>query len=970
MADLPTGTITLLFTDIEGSTHLLQQLGARYADLLTTYRQRLRAALQTYQGQEVDTQGDGLFAVFPHAHDALLAAVAAQRALATYAWPQGVAVRARMGLHTGEPSRLDDGYVGLDLHYAARIMSLAQGGQVLLSQATRNLVASDLPNEMHLRDIGEHRLKDFEQPARLYQATLADLPTTSAPLRSPEQHHDNIPAPPTKLIGREREVSMIAQHLRRQEVRLATLTGPGGAGKTRLGIQVASELRGHFAGGVYFVSLAAIHDAAWVIPAIAQTLGVRDHGGQALFTRLVDALQPHPTLLFLDNFEQVVGAASQVADLLAACPQLKVLVTSREVLRVRAEHELAVPPLALPDSAHLLDLTALARLPSVALFLERAQAVAPAFQLTTANARAVAEICAQLDGLPLAIELAAAHLKLLSPQSLLERLGRRLVVLTGGARDAPLRHQTLRNTIAWSYQLLDAWEQRLFRWLSVFVGGCALQTAEAVCSRAGHREAEVREGIAALIDKSFLQRMASVEDVDAGPYLIMLETIREYGQEALAANGETARARQAHAEYFCRLAEEAAAALQGPQLVAWLERLERAHDNMRAALRWTLESGEIETALRLSTALERFWVIRGHRHEGLAFLERALAERALAERADVAPAVRAKALLAAARLAIVQSRYERGEALAQECLSLFRQLGDERGIALTLDRLGMAAWRQGHFAAARGLMQEALALFRAQRDHSRVGWSLFTLGLLHTKQGEYSRAGVLFEESVALFKQLGNKRGLAAASTQWAGALLVSQADATQAALLLQEGFALQREVGDQEGIAASSLLLGWAALTQGDTAVARAHVEEGLALYRQMAHREGGAEALSLLGHVAATQGDHTSACRHYEESLAVAREIGDRELLASGLARLARSAAMQGDPAWSAQLWGHTEALRDAIGAPLQPIEQAGYEQAVAAVRAQLGERDFTARWTQGRQMTTEQVLSIGGKRCQANA
>ena len=977
MADLPTGTITLLFTDIEGSTHLLQQLGARYADLLTAYRQRLRAALQSYEGQEVDTQGDGLFAVFPRAYDALMAAVAAQRALAAHAWPQGVAVRARMGLHTGEPSRLDEGYVGLDLHYAARIMSLAQGGQVLLSQTTRNLVAPDLPNDMHLRDIGEHRLKDFEQPARLYQATLADLPITAAPLRSSEQRRGNLPAPPTPLIGREREVSIITQRLRRQEVRLATLTGPGGAGKTRLGIQVASELRGQFAGGVYFVSLAAIHDAALVIPAIAQTLGVRDHGGQGLFTRLADALQPHPTLLFLDNFEQVVGAVSQMADLLSACPQLKVLVTSREVLHVRAEHEFAVPPLALPDPARLsdltADLTALARLPSVALFLERAQAVAPDFQLTAANASAVAEICAHLDGLPLAIELAAAHLKLLSPQALLERLGRRLAVLTGGARDAPLRQQTLRNTIAWSYQLLDAWQQRLFRWLSVFVGGCDLQAAEAVCSRAGQREAQVQEGIAALVDKSFLHRMTRVEDGDAGPYLNMLETIREYGQEALAADGETACVRQAHAEYFCRVAEEAAAALQGPQLVAWLERLERAHDNMRAALRWTLENGQIETALRLSTALERFWVIRGHRHEGLAFLERALADRV-----EVALAVRAKALLAAARLAIVQSRYERGEALAQEGLALFRQLGDERGIALTLDRLGMAAWRQGHFAAARGLMQEALALFRAQRDLSRVGWSLFTLGLLHTKQGEYAQAGALFEESVALFKQLGNKRGLAAASTQWAGALLVSQADATQAAALLQDGFALQREVGDQEGIAASSLLLGWAALTQGDTATARRHVEAGLALYKQMAHREGGAEALSLLGYVAAAQGNHTSARRYYEESLAVARDIGDRELLACGLARLARSIAMQGDPAWSARLWGHAEALRDAIGAPLQPIEQAGYRQAVAVVRADLGDSDFAAVWAQGRRMTTEQVLSIestrdrnvrGGTSCQLN-
>ena len=691
------------------------------------------------------------------------------------------------------------------------------------------------------------------------------------------------------------------------------------------------------------------------MPTIAQALGIREGVEQPL-ARLADVLQPQPVLLVLDNFEQVVGAASQVSDLLMACPQLKVLVTSREVLHVRAEHEFVVPTLALPDPAQLPNLAELAHAPSVALFVQRAQAVKPEFQLTMTNAPVIAEICVRLDGLPLAIELAAARMKLLSPQALLARLGRRLAMLTSESRDVPTRQQTLRNTIAWSYQLLDAWEQRLFRWLSVFVGGCTLQAVEAVCTGADDGERQVLEGIASLVDKSLLQRIEPTGEGEDELYLQMLETIREYGQEALTAHGDGAHAREAHADYFCLVAEEADPALQGPQLVTWLERLEREHDNLRAALRWALESEKSVTALRLATALERFWVIRGYRHEGLAFLESALAGSA-----EAAVEVRAKALLAAARLAFAQSNYHRGEMLARESLALFRELGDKRGIALTLDRLGMAAWRQGNFAAARELMEEDLALFRDIQDQGRVAWSLFTLGLLNTKQGEYPQACTLFEESVTLFKTLGNKRGIAAAMTQWAGTLFVSQAEDTQVEPLLQEGFALQQEVGDQEGIAVSSLLLGWVALKHGNQVTARAWVEEGLTLYRKMAQRKGIAEGLSLLGKIEAVQDDHAVARARYEESLTMAREIGDKELIASGLAGLARVVAGQGEPVWAVRLWASADALREAIGAPLQPIERADYEQAVAAVRDQLGESAFAAAWTQGYTMTVEQVLAI---------
>src|SRR6266852_7591803 len=397
-------------------------------------------------------------------------------------------------------------------------------------------------------------------------------------------------------------------------------------------------------GGVFFVSLAPIIDPMLVLPTIAQVLGIRDGAGQAQALRVVETLQRRPVLLVLDNFEQVVGAAGQVADLLASCQRLKVLVTSREVLHVRAEHEFAVPPLVLPDPARLPKLAALARFSSVALFVQRVQAVKPEFRLTTANAREVAEICVRLDGLPLAIELAAARMKLLSPQALLARMDRPLNMLTGGARDVPARQQTLRNTIECSYQLLNAREQRLFRWLSVFVSGCTLQAAEAVCDLPDDEAGHMLDGVASLVDKSLLQRVEQTEEGSEDQRLLMLETIREYGLEVLTASGEGNAARQAHAGYFLHLAEEAEPALKGPLLVVWLDRLEREHDNLRAALQWALEKGRGEIALRLGIALERFWVVRGLRNEGRAFLDRALA-RSAGVPADVRP----QALLAAAR---------------------------------------------------------------------------------------------------------------------------------------------------------------------------------------------------------------------------------------------------------------------------------------------------------------------------------
>src|SRR5947209_11331792 len=472
MHHLPMGTVTFLFSDIEGSTRLLQHLGERYPNVLEEYRSLVRTAFHACSGHEVDTQGDGFFVAFARASEAIGAAVEMQRTLASHAWPEDVLVRVRMGLHTGEPQRASDGYVGLDVHQAARIMSAGHGGQILLSQSTRELLEQELPSEVSLRDLGVHRLNDLQRPTRLYQVVIADLPADFPPLRTLDAHANNLPIQPTPFIGREQEVQECLHLLRRDEVRLLTLTGPGGIGKTRLALQVAAELSEVFPDGLYFVNLAPLRNPGFVVPTIAQALDLKELAEHPLLDLVKAFLREKQLLLLLDNFEQVVSAALQVAELLAACPQLNVLVTSRMVLHVQAEQEFAIPPLCLPDPRQLPEVVALAQYDALALFIQRAQAARPEFQLSHANARAIAEICRHLDGLPLAIELAAARIKLLPPQALLARLTPRLSVLNSGARDVPERQQSLRHTIEWSYQLLDAEQQRLFRRLTVFAGGC------------------------------------------------------------------------------------------------------------------------------------------------------------------------------------------------------------------------------------------------------------------------------------------------------------------------------------------------------------------------------------------------------------------------------------------------------------------------------------------------------------------
>ncbi|OLE03033.1 MAG: hypothetical protein AUG82_07370 [Ktedonobacter sp. 13_1_20CM_4_53_11] len=961
---LPEGTVTLLFTDIARSTQLLQQLGDRYERVLTTCRQLMRAAFQQWNGHEVDTQGDAFFVAFARATDAVSAAVIAQRSLAAHTWPEGVEVRVRMGLHTGEPEPSSEGYVGLDVHLAARLLSVAHGGQVLLSRTTQQLVEHDLPEGVSLRDLGVYYLKDFRDPKRLFQVVMADLPADFPPLRTLDVRLNNLSVQLSSLIGREQEVTEVSALLQRADVRLVTLTGMGGIGKTRLGLQVATELLDTFADGTYFVSLAAVSDPMMVIDTIAHVLGLEhQHSGQRVSTEHMEYLKAflHDKylLLLLDNFEQVVSAAPELTELLIACLHLKILVTSRAVLHIQGEHEFPVPPLALPKRTQLAANEDLAQYAGVALFLERAFAIKPDLAVTEANIQAIAAICVHLDGLPLAIELAAARSKLFPPRALLQRMTHRLDVLTGGVQGVPARHQTLRNTIMWSYNLLDETEQQLFRRLSVFVGSYTLEAVEALCSAFADGAGQVVDGVASLIDKSLLLQ---IEREGEEPRLVMLETIREYGLEVLAARGEEEITRQAHATYYLALAEEAEPEYGGPQQVVWLERLEREHDNLRAALQWSIEPGatqqRIEIGLRLGGALRRFWLVRAFVNEGRAFLERALAAGI-----GVAIPIRAKALIAAANLAIVQNDYPCTEALARESLVLFRELEDQEGTVFSFQLLGSALYQRGDLAAGSTLIGEALALSRKLGQTDSLAWLLYQQALFDIGQGEYTRACELLEESLTLHRKNEHKRGIAFSLIQLAKVLFVSEGDQVRVHSLLEEGLALARELSDKDSLASANALRGQIVLNRGDIATARSLLEESVRLRREVGSRHSTAESLALLARVVSVHGDHTAAYALYEESLAIGRDLNNVWLIVPCLDGLASLGARQGEFVRAARLWGAAEVLRESVGMHIAPIERADYEQRVAAARAKLGAEAFASAWAQGRTMTPEQALTMQG-------
>ena len=773
MPEPPTGTVTFLFTDIEGSTRLLLRLGERYAQVLEDHHRLIREALADAGGDEMGTAGDAVFASFPAQYQALEAAIEAQRSLASHAWPEGGAVRVRMGLHIGEATTGPTGYTGLVVHETARITDAGHGGQILMSEAMHSALDPSLPGGVSLKDLGEYHLKDLPEPEHLYQVEVPDLPAEFAPLRALDVRPHNLPGELSEFVGREEELEVVRGLL--NSSRLVTLTGPGGSGKTRLALRAAGDVLSQFPDGVFFVPLEAIRDPEAVAPAVVQALGISDTSDRPGIEILEENLRSKHLLLVLDNFEQVLPAATTISRLLEVAPRLVVLVTSRVILRLRAEHSYDVPPLAVPDPEVAADPEAMARVDAVALFVRRSQAVEPAFSLTSDNAEAVGRIVSRLDGLPLALELAAARSREFTPEILATRLEHTLETLTEGYVDLPERQRTLRDAIAWSYDLLEEEERAVFQVLGIFGGGFTLEAAEEVV---GGTSRIIVERVASLLDKSLLNRRVQKGETR----FVMLETLREFALEELAASGKAEEVARRHDTFFLALAEEAEPELDGEAQAIWMERLSADRDNLRAALRHAQETDDPDTGLRLGAAVWRFWHGSNQLVEGKRWLEGFLAHP------KASAVARAKGLTALAGLAYWQGHFEQALECYEEAVALYRSTGDRFGEADTLYGMSLTASLDGDHDHGERLALEAKAIFEELGAQEQVGKALMAEATAHWMKGDLPRAHTLWETAMDISLELGDSAlaasqmvGLAAITFQEGN---VHQAQETVAAAL------------------------------------------------------------------------------------------------------------------------------------------------------------------------------------------
>ncbi|HEU4672291.1 MAG TPA: tetratricopeptide repeat protein [Candidatus Limnocylindrales bacterium] len=906
MASVATGTVTLVFTDIEGSTKLLRQLGDRYHGLLADHHRLLREAFQARGGSEVDTAGDGLFYVFPSARAAIAAAVAGQRALGAQEWP--AEVRVRMGIHTGEPLSGDGGFVGLDVHRASRICGAGHGGQVVVSKTTRDLAQGDLPEDVSLVDLGEYQLKDLPAPDRLFQVVAPGLGRDFPPLRSIDSRPNNLPRQLTTFVGRQREIGEAKAILATSP--LLTLTGPGGVGKTRLAIELGADLLDDYEDGVWFVDLGPVTDPAFVGHAIATSLGVMDIAGQPILDTVIDHLRRRHVLLVIDNCEHLLDAAARAVDaLLRACAQVRVVATSREGFAIPGEAVFPVPSLAAPEATASVD--DLVHFESVRLFSERAAAAQPGFAVTERNAAAVAQICRRLDGVPLALELAAARVRALPVEQIATRLDDRFRLLTGSSRITVPRHQTLRQTIDWSHDLLADDERAVFRRLAAFVGGCSLEAAEAVCADEGLEAWEILDVLSRLVDKSLVVADTAAEEARYR----QLETIREYARDRLLESGEGGATLRRHRDWFLALVAKAAPEFfRGVESAVWLERLDREHDNLRAALQWSIdEAEEAHAALQLAAGLWRFWEIRGHVAEGRSWLQRTLA----ATDGEVS-ALRADAYTGAGILAFMQGDHEAAHGFHEQSLALHRRVGDYAGIAFAANNLANAAVLSGDYAAARRLYEPGLAWARAQGNVRPLGFALVNMAEAVALDGEPDLARQQYEEGIEVFRSMGDRWGEAFALDSL-GVMLGRQGEHAEAERFHGQALEISRELGDQRGIA----------------------------------------RALTHLGDEAARTNDPKTAKRLYAESFEIRRALGDQPGKASAIEKLAGVVAAD-DPRAAAILLGSAEAVRDSIRAPVPPTVRDEYEACRRSVRELLGEAAFEEARAEGRRLTPGAALA----------
>lgn len=988
MQPLPSGTITLLFSDIEGSTKLLQQLGERYAQILAAHHEILRAFFENHHGRIVDTQGDSFFVAFARALDAVNAAVQAQRALNAHDWGENIRVRVRMGLHTGEPIAQGERYVGLDVHRAARIGAAGHGGQILISETTYALIKNELSGGVTLRALGQHRLKDFDAPAPLYQVVGAGLPADFPPLKTLDARPNNLPAQLSSFIGREREIAELIRVLR--ATRLLTLSGAGGAGKTRLSIQLAEKMLDAFPDGVWFIELARVSDPALIPQTIAMALGLRDEAGNLAQT-LTNYLRRKTMLLVLDNCEHLIDAAAQWAEtFLNAAPNLKIVATSREALNLAGEHIFHVPSLPLPDVNRSLSSETLAQSDAARLFIERATAANNHFRVTEQNALHIAQICRRLDGIPLALELAAARVPALSVEQIAARLDDVFRLLTGGSRTAMPRQQTLAATIDWSYNLLSPVERALLQRLSVFAGGWTLDAAEEICAGDNIAAADILDLLAQLVIKS----LVIAENNDGATRYRFLETIRQFARYRLYEAEEIERVSDRHLDFFVALAERAQPELRRARQIEWLKRLDAEHDNLRAGLTWAISENPTRAvkALRLTGALWMYWDVRGYFQEGLQWCERALAT------SDAENSARVQTLFGAGGFVGRLGDIERTITCCREALSLARKIGDTRNAAEALLGWGFMSMYLGETARTDAMLIEALTLYQMLDDQDDLGRAQGPFARRAWMQGDYARAAELYETSLELFRQVGDLREIAGALNNLAG-VVKTRGELTRAHTYAQEALELYTALADKHGIATSQRELGSIAHAQGNFLDAQQQLAASYTLFEEMGDRGclmeleldyaallfdagenaraeeyarraihdaeilswtsglGLAPAQNILARLALAEGNVARARDYLRAAFAETQSAPGVPVTLALLETAAQLATMQDNFAHATELLGAAQAQREKIGVPLSPSETTRTENLRAVLRAALGE-DFLALEENGRAWTLEKA------------
>ena len=955
MPDLPTGIITLLFTDIEGSTPLWEDYPEEMRTAQKRHNEIISRCVQKNQGILVleKGEGDSAFSVFEQAPDALAAVCEMQAELAAEDWPERVKIRVRAALHTGEANLLDGAYCSSAVNRCARLRGLAHGGQILLSQAAKSAAGDALPEGAELRCLGTHRLKGLKASERIYQVTLPGLRSDFPALESHQVAPTNLSPALSSFIGRESALEELESLLLLSGKRLITLTGTGGCGKTRLALEAAQNAREQFQDGSWLVELAPLSEAAQIPAAVAEALEIREEAGRSLSDSLTAHLKNKSLLLTLDNCEHLIeDCARFVQSLLRACPRLRILATSRETLNIPGEAAWRVPNLETPDpkSQTASDVEALLRFDSARLLIERIQEKKPHFILTPENAPAIAQICHRLDGIPLALELAAARARSMSPQEIAAHLDDRFRLLTGGARTAVQRQQTLQALLDWSYQLLSPAEQTVFQQAGVFVNGWGVEAAEAVCAE-GVESWEILDILDRLVDKSLI----NAEAVGETTRYAMLETLRQYSLTKLLDASGAVKLRDRHRDYFLELAETAAPHLNGAEQKQWLDRLALEHDNLRAALEWS--QAEPASGLRLVRSLWRFWYLRGHWREGRQWLTRFLeaSEAALSE-------TYAAALHGAGTLALAQADYDAAEALLSQSLEQWRELSDERNRAATLNSLAVCAHYRGDTAAARSLLEECLALRHKLNDLRGAADTLVWLGNMACGDRDYPAAQSYYAESLLLYEKEGIEASRAYALHNLGVCCHNSGPEHyAQARGYYDQGLEISRR-HKLQGCAANILsCLGNLLREEDDCAAARRCLEESLALRREMGADSEIAESLWNLAAVALYQNEAPTAYARLRESLALYQKLGQETGVAGCLDGFAALLAAEGNSEQAAALLGRADAMRRDLSAEIDPADFPVYERTLAKTRQQLSESEFAAARQRGAALRVEQALDI---------